>query len=189
VTDGQHSIIYRINLRDEILFVNDIWNQVVSAHSDSSLLEQNILGRAIWEFINDNLTRDFYKEIIQSVRRNKPARFNFRCDSPSTRRLMEMDITRQTNEQVQFESKIIRAEKRPFQRMLDSGALRSDKIIISCSWCKKVNIEKDIWLEIEDAVSAMGIFENAKLPNISHGICKECYKTCIRKLDEEREAL
>ncbi|HEY8559932.1 MAG TPA: hypothetical protein VIL74_05985 [Pyrinomonadaceae bacterium] len=181
--DSQNSIIYRINSRDEIVFVNEKWDETVRSQNNLTLLGQNIRGRVIWDFISDYVTRDLYREIIKIVRFGKPVRFNFRCDSPSTRRLMEMNITLHDDE-VQFESKIIRAEKRPFQRLLSINTFRSDELLNLCGWCNKVNVENDTWSEVEDAVPVMRIFENDKLPDISHGICGDCYKPWIKELTE-----
>lgn len=187
--DSQSSIIYRIDSQDEIVFVNDKWSEVVLARNNLDLLEQNVLGRTIWDFISDYITRDLYKEMVKIVRFGKPVRFNFRCDSPSTRRLMEMSITLHADEQVQFESRIIRAERRPFQRLLSVSTFRSDEMLNLCGWCNKVNIEEDVWTEVEDAVTVLRLFENDKLPDISHGICEDCYKPWIRELTKAVKSL
>ena len=187
MTNKQLSIIYRINVRDEIVFVNGLWDRVALANNSSNLIYREIVGRPIWEFITGYVSQDLYKQLVKKVRSGKPVRFNFRCDTPETRRQMEMCITLRKNEQVQFESKIILAEKRPFQRLFCIDTPRSEDIINACGWCKKINVEKDVWLESEEAISVMGIFENNKLPNISHGICGDCHGPWLKEIDEQKK--
>lgn len=87
------SVIYRINLRDEIVFVNDLWDHVATADGNLHLPGWEILGLQLWRFIRDYSSRDLYKYIVKTVRDGKPTQFNYRCDTPEDRRLMEMRIT------------------------------------------------------------------------------------------------
>jgi len=41
------------------------------------------------------------------------------------------------------------------------------------SWCKRVYTDA-AWLEVEDAVERLGLFESEELPAISHGMCPSC---------------
>jgi hypothetical protein len=45
-----------------------------------------------------------------------------------------------------------------------------------CGWCKRVAIG-DAWMEVEDAVSELRLFERKVLPDISHGICPDCLES------------
>ena len=180
------SIIYRINSRDQIVFVNDLWNEVAFASDNESLTGRKIFGRSIWKFFKGYAVRDLYKQMVKTVRCGKRVRFNFRGDSPETRRLMEMDITLLENGEVQFSSKIVLAEKSPFKWLLNNESPYTEELISVCGWCKKVNVEKDTWSEVEDAVTIMGIFDTAKIPNISHGICEECFEPWMKEIDDNK---
>ncbi len=40
--------------------------------------------------------------------------------------------------------------------------------------------ERAVWLEVEDAIELMGLFEMLPLPPIEHGVCVECNKLVVR---------
>ena len=181
--DNQTSVIYRINSRDEIIFVNDIWDQFAVLNKSFSVIGSKILGRPIWEFMSDLTTHNIYLEMVKKARRGEPVRFKFRCDSPDMRRLLEMQITLVENEQIQFESKTIMAEMRSFQRFFSIDTPRSEQMISVCSWCNRLNNGKDFWWEVEDAINILGIFEKDKLPNISYRTCDECCGPLIKQIN------
>ena len=99
---------------------------------------------------------------------------------------MEMEMTPFANEAVQFTSKIVLAEKRPFRWLLNNDSLHSDEMISVCGWCKKVNVQKETWWDVEVAVTIMGIFDTGNIPNISHGICEECFEPWMKEIDENK---
>lgn len=37
--------------------------------------------------------------------------------------------------------------------------------------CKRVPIENDIWVELETAIAERHLFDDAKPPRLSHGLC------------------
>lgn len=51
---------------------------------------------------------------------------------------------------------------------------RTDAMLIMCGWCKKVALPDDRWVEVEEAVKVLQLFDAPRLPRISHGICREC---------------
>ena len=180
------SVIYRINSQDQIVFVNDRWNQFASANDSVHLMKHGVLGKSLWDFITDYSTRDLYQQMVNSVRKGKTVEFKFRCDSPNWRRFLEMHITTHKDHTVQFECKTIFTEDRPLQKLLDKETLRSEKVVVICSFCKKVNTREDYWHDVEDAVSMIGAFDSEHFPILSHGICIECYPTLLNQLNRKQ---
>ena len=68
------------------------------------------------------------------------------------------------------------------QNLLDTNALHSDDLIHICGWCKRVDVGQENWEEIEEAVKTLGVFEQEKLPQITHGMCSDCYKAMLEQL-------
>ncbi|HQU84147.1 MAG TPA: hypothetical protein PKY59_13515 [Pyrinomonadaceae bacterium] len=167
-------IVYRIDSQDRIVYVNDNWHKFAEENDALELTKSSILYRSLWDFITDETSRHFYREVIQRVRADKPVFFNFRCDSPSHKRLMGMNISYESGEVV-FQTDTIRLELRKPQSILDRNKQRSDEIVVICGWCKKINMGKMLWKEIEHAIAALKIFEAEKLPMLSHGMCNNCY--------------
>lgn len=170
-------IIYRVNSKDEFIFFNKEWARFAIANDGAELLPEKILNRTLWEFITGDITAGLYKEIIRRVRMGHVAHFNFRCDSPGFRRFMEMTITLQNGDEVQFETILINEEEREPQELLYKDAPRTNDLIRMCGWCNKFGVDEGVWMEIEDAVSALHLFERRSLPRITHGICDSCAET------------
>jgi hypothetical protein len=43
-----------------------------------------------------------------------------------------------------------------------------------CSWCRRVRLDAARWVEVEDAVAELRLFEDVRPPQISHGVCPIC---------------
>lgn len=82
---------------------------------------------------------------------------------------------------LQFKSRTIWAQPRQLQMIYDTNAPRSDDILIVCSWCKKINTNGEVWEEIEEAVVTLGLFEFEWLPQLSHGMCGDCYRIITKE--------
>ncbi len=111
--------------------------------------------------------------MLQRVRCGHRVSFPFRCDSADYRRFLEMDVQLVESAAVEFEVRTLALEKRPPQALLKSGGNRTGTFLRMCSWCKKMP-DASGWVEIEEAVSKMQLFDAVALPAISHGICEEC---------------
>jgi hypothetical protein len=85
------------------------------------------------------------------------------------------------NGDLQFKSRTIWAQTRQLQMIYDTNAPRSDDILIVCSWCKKINTNGEIWEEVEEVVVSLGLFEFERLPQLSHGMCGDCYRTITKE--------
>jgi hypothetical protein len=105
----------------------------------------------------------------------RPLGFDYRCDSPDTRRLLRMRMQLDRNsDEVEFRSCVLRIERRELVALLDSERqARSDTVLSVCSWCKSVLVEQ-AWVEAEQAILQLKLFAAETLPQISHGICPKC---------------
>jgi hypothetical protein len=50
-----------------------------------------------------------------------------------------------------------------------------------CSFCKQVACAGN-WVEIEEAVAHMRLFEDNNPPRVSHGACPSCYQIVMDQL-------
>ena len=179
-------IVYRLNAQDEIVYVNEEWSEFAAANDAPDLLAERVLNRPIWDFICDETTEHLYREIVRCVRAGQSARFNFRCDAPARRRLMEMNVAGLDGGAVQFETRTIRVDERPRQELLDRYAPRAGGMLRICGWCKRMDIEGERWGELEEAVNTLRLFEYKALPQITHGMCNQCFDDIARKLADWR---
>ncbi len=183
--NSDQTIIYRIDAQDRIVFVNDGWKQFTELNGCHDFKSEDILFQSLWDSISDETSRQIYQEILEKVRSDNSVVFTFRCDSPSCRRLLEMRIDARGDE-VQFETRVLKTEQRPAQKILDSEISRSDEIVLVCGWCKKIDVGQGNWKEVEIAVVDLGLFKLEKLPQLSHGICPDCYTSVKKQIAEKR---
>lgn len=57
---------------------------------------------------------------------------------------------------------------------MEDKAERTGEWLVMSGWCKKVALPAHRWVEVEVAVSELHLFDAARLPQISQGICEAC---------------
>ncbi len=168
-----NAVVYLINERDEIAFVNREWDRSAAANAGENLVAKRIVSRSLWDFISDDTTQQIYRDVLARVRSGRRMRFPIRCDSPGLRRFMEMDARPAEAGGVWFQVRTLALEKRPPAALLETARDHSPVLIVTCSWCKRFKTAAG-WLEVEEAISTMRLLESAVLPMISHGMCADC---------------
>jgi len=169
--------LYRITPDDLIEFVNDAWIQFAEING-SPTLPQKVIGTTLWQYISGQEVVHLSRQLVAKIRQTKTeVSVPFRCDSPSIRRFMRMKIMPLAQGRIEFCTWVEREE--PFQnpiRLLDPCATKTPmELVRMCAWCKK--IAKDgCWLEVEDAIEQLRLFDRLTLPAITHGICDSCLK-------------
>ncbi len=168
------SVVYDLDASDNIVSVNDAWDRFAAENESASVGARNVVGRSLWDFISDPTTREIYRRLFASARGGSaPSSFQFRCDAPSIRRLLEMEI-RFTDGVVRCTVRTVNLENREPQLLLDPAVERSEELLRMCSWCKRIPDGAGVWHEIDDAVSLAELFRYQRLPVVTHGICEEC---------------
>lgn len=176
--DAESTVIYKIDESDRIVYTNSFWDEFACDNDTPDLTAKKVLKRSLWDFIDDAETRHLHQAIINRVRTNQAARsFPFRCDGPTVRRYMTMEIHPAEDNAIIYHCKIDRIEQRAPILFDEQKEWRSKKQLRMCSWCKKVDVGEDDWQEIEDAIKTLQLFERKLLPEISHTMCDTCIKT------------
>jgi hypothetical protein len=168
-------LVYRIDDRDEIVFVNPAWDEFARANDGAEVVSAAVLHRSLWDFVTDDTTRALYREMLKRTRVGRQVEFSFRCDSPDCRRFLEMQVTGRPDGGVEFTTRTVAEERRPAVRVLAPHAAGSDGFLRVCGWCNRVDADGE-WVEVETAVARLGLFEESRLPRMTHGICGECYQ-------------
>jgi hypothetical protein len=99
----------------------------------------------------------------------------FRCDGPAVRREMDIRISANASGRFVFFAARLRAEepREVFQPLLAAPTPRSAETVTMCGWCDRFLVD-DEWVEVEEAVSRLGLFELPRMPAIGHGVCPDC---------------
>ncbi|HOJ13772.1 MAG TPA: PAS domain-containing protein [Deltaproteobacteria bacterium] len=182
---NDNAFMYRIDSTDTIVGISDNWCAFAYANAwRSSLRPEEIVGRKLWDFIQGLETKYLYRELYRRAREGATLRpIPFRCDSPQERRHLELLIEALPDGQIEITSRICRTEPRSPVRLLDAAAPRSADLVTVCSMCKKIQVSPGEWAEIEDALARLALFEADTMPQLTHGLCRPCYRIAMGELD------
>ena len=170
------SLTYRIDSDDRISFLDARWDECASVAGRSAMTAANLIGRPFADFITGVEAKHVSDLLVRRARAGATVTVPFRCDAPDRRRYMSMTITGLSDRSVEFHTRLMREECREPQALIDGGIARSDSLVTVCSWCKKVKLD-EAWVEIEDAVGRLQLFDVAALPRITHGMCAACFES------------
>ena len=97
----QQEFVHIIDNAGSISYVNDAWLNF-AAENGWPISAEEMIGSQLMSSIMDPETRHIYGLLINRIReQGQQTHFNYRCDSPDRRRLMEMRISHdQTSDQV-----------------------------------------------------------------------------------------
>lgn len=169
--------VYRITPDDVIEFVNDAWVRFAVENGGSALC-QGVIGTSLWNYISGRQVVHLSRELLTRVRDSRcEATIPFRCDSPLIRRFMWMKISPVSNGKLEFCTWTEREEpySEPIQILNPAVSKGREQFLRMCAWCKKI-YTGSFWLEIEEAIGRMRLFDHAAMPTITHGICDRCFQ-------------
>ena len=167
-------ISYRIDRENRLVDIGGDWDAFALENETPAVRRDAVLGRPLLDFITGAETRHLVEILLTRARAGSPLlRLPFRCDAPDLRRFMEMDIVSPDGVAVEYRCRVLRTEARkPVQ--VANAAPDAARTMRMCSWCKKVHLTRDVWVEVEDAVTRFGLLEDEAPPQVTHGICNVC---------------
>ncbi|GJL68657.1 MAG: hypothetical protein NPIRA06_12920 [Nitrospirales bacterium] len=169
------SIQYSIDSTDHIRFINEAWLQFACQNDGGHLNRASVIGKSLWEFIEGEDLRQIYRHIFKAVRmKQQAAVFRFRCDSPVCRRFFQLMVSPLQEDELMFSTHPIREVQRDPVLFLDPDVQRRGPFVTICSWCMKVRLPNQGWVELEETVNYLDSLGTGVLPSLTHGICLEC---------------
>jgi len=173
--EASREIIYQLDRDGRILSVNEAWDDFAQENGGEAVLADRVLGRPLGQYISDPVTRALYEHLVDRARRSgQDVRFRLRCDSPGRRRLLEVRIAPAPDDGVEFRTRVVDSSERDVPVLLDPAAPRGGDFIGMCSWCQRLDVGGR-WMEVEDVVRELRLFERPAVPQLSHGICPDCH--------------
>lgn len=168
------SFVYRVDARGRLAAVNDSWVSF-AGENGWPISRADVIGRPLMSFIADDHLRYLYGLLMTRLRNGHgPIRFRYRCDAPDCRRLMEMTMLHDTAQQeIEFQSRVLDIERRTAQELLRPDHPVDERWVDLCSCCKRIAVGQD-WVEVEDAVMRLRLFDCDRLPRTRHCVCPEC---------------
>jgi hypothetical protein len=178
---------YRIDRQGVLIYVSDSWTQFALDNASPDLVSERVVGQPLLNFVSDSETRHLYEIILERVRNTGVSVvLTLRCDSPSLRRFLQLAMSRLPGQEIQFLSHTLRTEPRESVSLLDPSANRSNDFLKICSWCKRILLPEDRWVEVEEAVAQLELFCRDALPKLTHGICPACRANVLAESEAER---
>jgi hypothetical protein len=165
--------------------VDPMWTVFAQENDAPELTPPGPYGRPIWEYISDSTTSHLWRQIFDKVQRTgDPLVVPVRCDSPTARRFLELLVSPRPVSGIRIDSTVVRIETRPAVLLFDLDRPRQGMLRM-CSWCKRVQVE-GAWVEVEEVVISMRLFERRTVPELTHGMCPECHATVVALIDDDR---
>lgn len=173
---------YRIDESNVIVSVCEDWDEKTDTLAVPAPHASDLIGTSILDHITGIENRQIFSLLFAQCRKTRETLFvQFRCDAPTIRRWMELELRPKTHGQIEVVSKIVDTATRPYVALLDCLVKRSANTVTVCSWCKSVKVGT-VWTEVEDAVNLLGLFKNEEQPTLQQGMCEKCEKEILAKL-------
>jgi hypothetical protein len=168
------SCVYDLDVALHVVAVDEAWAGFAVANGAPDLQPPRCLGKSVLGAIADPTTALVYRRLFDRVQlRAEPVRFGIRCDSPVQRRFLEFEIGPRPGG-FRVHSTVVRTEPRHAQELLTSGRFDDGTVLQMCGWCKRVDVAGE-WVEVEEAVRRLSLFDRDVLPRVAHTMCEECY--------------
>lgn len=169
--------------------VDDHWDQAMNSESWSERASANgIVGKPLSDFICDDVTRMYVATMIESVRVIPHTSFRpYRCDTPDTKRYMQMIITPESNGWIRVSHELLRSEpiKKPMTFTTNVNCTQllhpvstKDNIstiqYVRCSICNRLRRIADHTSKWQD-VDHFASHEPVPMPTkVIYGVCPDC---------------
>jgi PAS domain S-box-containing protein len=166
--------IHFVGPDDKVRFVNEEWLAFAAENSAPDLTWSRVVGRPLWDFIHGEELRELHRVLLHAVRKSREhCRIPFRCDSPDTRRWMEMEIVPSHGESVEYRFRVLRQKRRAavgaFGRL---GVSSDEESLAACSVCRRVHGAEG-WVEAEDAGEKLALLGEPP-SSFRETVCPEC---------------
>jgi len=175
--------VYCVDAKNELSSVNPDWVSFAEENGAQQLKPDAVVGRPLLSFVEGMEAKHLYGILMARVREHQRVlEVPFRCDAPSVRRFMRLRVSPLEDSGLEFVGWIVREEQRKSVALTDASAMRSDEFLGICSWCKKVRVDS-AWVEAEEAIERLRLFQSPEQPRLTHGICPSCDETVRRELN------
>jgi hypothetical protein len=178
------SCSYQLDERLRIVSLGPGWDEFALENGAVELVSPRPVGRPLFLYVTDATTVHLYELLFKRVLDMKrPVTLPIRCDGPTIRRFMHLTIQLQTPGFL-VTTTLAHAESRPRVAVFAAEMPRSDDMVDICGWCNRASVDGR-WMEVEDAVAALRLFERPKPPRASHGICDACHRFMLAMLADD----
>ncbi len=160
-------VIYLINSENLIVELNQEWDEFASENNGGDLSCTEVIGRPLMDFVSGKSTKQYWENIFNKARSdNQATTLEYRCDSPSVKRWMRMEILPLVDGNLRISNDTLSTKERPYPIHFERMSQRGKHTFIRCSLCNKLKI-KDIWIEPDEFAAKHRISTFA----VTYGVC------------------
>lgn len=162
---------FRVDGTDRILEVGGTWDEFARSNSGERAVAVRVIGTHLLDHVSGDVSRMYVRTVFEGVRiLGRQVSRNYRCDSPATKRFMEMTVTPEAAGGLLVEHRLLRAENLVRPMGFVPGIPGRPGSRVRCSMCNRLKVGSD-WREIdqpnEDAAIAGPIA-------VVYGVCSSC---------------
>lgn len=170
--EDSQSLFYALDREDRIVDVGGAWDDFALENDGKSVLRERILGTLVFKHVNGDISAMYLRTLLSSVRLlGRPVTRCYRCDSPGTKRFMEMTLTPDVEDGVTIAHRLLRTESLPV-RFIFTVANGRPSFAVRCSMCNRLKKEGE-WQEPEVLLDK-GDWADTRPRSVIYGICDNC---------------
>jgi len=166
---------YEIDEANRIVDVDRPWLAFARANGAPELTREAVMGAGLFLYVAGWEAVRHYGELFDALRRSRSsATLPFRCDSPETRRDMELTMRADAKRHVHLTGRLLQRAARRAVPLLDVRTPRNGHWLVICSNCLQLETDSGTWCEIETALVDPYVLPPQGLPRLSHTLCPSC---------------
>ncbi|HEY9016956.1 hypothetical protein [Thiomicrospira sp.] len=175
--DASHrnELTMQLDADNRIVYVSSNWEEIAEqGQARQSLAEAKVLNQPFSQYVADQATRLYYENCLTLCRlKKKTLTRAYRCDSPTHKRFMEMQLTPLENGWVEMKHFLVRSEPFKFAVNLHDVSHQQPNQSYQFTRCSLCNRLKD--QASDDWKTPESLGELGKQPlNVIHTICPQC---------------
>jgi len=171
-------VIYLVNSDNIIVEVNQNWDAFAHENNGENVAQSEVVGRSVLDFVTGKVTRNYWQELLNRARDTlQPMTIDYRCDAPSLKRWMRMELQREENGNLRISHQQLATAPRSKPIHFKPARHRGQQTHIRCSFCSRIKI-KEHWHEADDAAhhSNEVTHTDGHTFHVTYGLCGECVK-------------
>lgn len=167
-------VVCVINSDNIIIDVNEAWDCFAQENNSPSAARTGVLGKCLFDLISGKITKQYWRDLLERAwRSTQPLKIDYRCDSPDTKRWMQMELCRLEDGNMRISHTQLASEKRTTAIHFRLAQQRSSCTQVRCSICNRVK-EKDHWHEAESLIKAENNETSSVCLPVIYGLCGDC---------------
>lgn len=175
MTEQEGKNIYWLDGNDNIISVNQSWDQFALDNDGAHVISSDILGESLWKFVHGDVTRMWLETLFTLARlRGTAVERPYRCDSPDIKRYMRLNIVPENSGTLRVEHITLSTELRKSPVYMQAAKRLSANVSLRCSICGRMEFD-NAWFEPENYPELKDTNRSGYV-QVIYTVCKDCYR-------------